>query len=127
MKYVTHKMKHSGQAMLIAVVFFLMISLIVVLGVATPILKQVRNSIELVRSKETYFLAEAGIEDALYRLRLNKTVSTGDSITLNGSTITLNVAPILGGEIITSTANNANRIRKAEITAIIGTGISFNY
>jgi hypothetical protein len=117
----------KGAAMLISVVFFLIISITIVVGIATPIIKQVKASTELVKAKETYYLAEGAIEDGLYRLRNNKALATGDVVSIAGSSATITYTTTSSGRVITATANVGGRIRKREIQVTAGSGASFNY
>ena len=72
------KMKYDkGAAMLIAVILFLFVSSTIVLGITAPILKQARISTDLVRSKESYYYAEGALEDAFYRIKNGKSISSG--------------------------------------------------
>jgi hypothetical protein len=117
----------KGAAMLISVMFFLIISMTIVLGIAMPIIKHVHSTLTLIQSKETYYLAEAGLEDALIRLKKNKIVSTGNTFTVNGYTATMNVVSNYNARTVTSTANRGGMIRKMEADVIAGVGASFNY
>jgi hypothetical protein len=127
MKNETRHRYNGGQAMLIAVMIFLAISLIIVIGIAAPILKQVKASTELIKAKETYYLAEGGIEDAFYRTLINKTVVSGDTIAIGNSTTTITLTNTIAGKIINARANIDGRVRIRELEIIKGTGISFNY
>ena len=69
----------SGQAMLLTVLFFLAISMSIVFGIATPILKQVRISKDILNSKESFFLANGAIEDIVYRLKSGKQVAASET------------------------------------------------
>ncbi len=51
-----------------AVIFFLFISLAIVFGAAAPALKEIKNSRELLSSKESYFFAEGALEDVVFRV-----------------------------------------------------------
>jgi hypothetical protein len=127
MKKLPLKAYRSGQAMLIAVIFFMVISLTMVLGIALPIMKQVKASTELVKAKETYYLAEGAIEDAFYRTLINKTIGSGDTVSLGSSTATITVTNTISGKIINALATIGGRVRVRELEIIKGTGISFNY
>ena len=117
----------NGQAMLIAVVFFLFVSITVVFGIATPILKQVRISKDLILSKGSYELANGAIEDILYRLQNNKQVASSELLTVGQVTVTSVVTNTATGKQIISTANIGNKIRKIKSNILLGTGISFHY
>ncbi len=117
----------SGQAMLLAVLFFLSISLTVVLGIAAPILKQVKIAGDVVRSKASYYLAEGALEDGLYRLKNAKNIVSGDTIVVNGYTTTLTLTTTGTGKIIEATSNRGGIVRKMQAQVVQGAGIAFNY
>jgi len=119
--------RQDGQAMLIAVILFLGISATIVLGIAAPILKQVRMAQDLIKSKESYFLAEAGLEDAIWRIRSGKNVISGETISLDGSTTTLTVTTFPNNRVINSTADRGGLIRKMEAKVVTGIGVAFFY
>lgn len=117
----------SGQAMLLAVLFFLAITTTVVLGTATPILKQVKISNETQRSKASYYLTEGAMEDALYRVKNAKNISSGETIVVNGYTSTINITTITNGKIIETITDRDGIIRKMQSQVTAGTGVAFNY
>ncbi len=121
------KNPQSGQAMLTAVIFFLFISTTVVLGVASPILKQARISNDLIRSKESYYFAEGRIEDAFYRIKNNKQIASSETDTLDGTVITTTTTNTATGKQVIATATTNNLVRKMKLDITLGTGISFHY
>lgn len=120
--------KERGQAMIVATIFFLVISLTIIFGISTPLLAQKRISSDLVRSRQSYFLAEAGNEDVLYRLENAMPVnSSGQTLTIGNSTVTTVVTPTPSGQTIVSTGNFNQRVRKVETKLRAGVGEAFNY
>ncbi len=118
---------NKGAAMLIAVIFFLFLSMTFVLGVANPILKQASVSKNIVFSTESYYLANGAIEDAIYRIQNGKNVVSGDTSLLNGYTATLTVTPTLVGKTITASSDRGGAIRNMEANVTAGVGAAFNY
>ncbi len=128
MKYYSQRHIHTaGQAMMLAVLFFLAISLTIVLGVATPILRQVKNANHAIKSKEAYFLAEGAMEDALYRVKTGKQVSSGDTVVVNGYTSTITITTTSSGKTIETVTNRDGLVRKMQAKVTAGAGIAFNY
>lgn len=117
----------GGQAVAIAVVFFLAISITVIIGIAGPILTDSYLGRNLERSKDTYFLAEALAEDIVYRLRAGKIVSSNEALTLLGNTASATVSDVSGGKQIISTGDIDSTIRRVQVDLILGTGASFNF
>jgi len=117
----------GGQAIITAVVFFLFVSITITLGVTGPIYKEVRLVRDLTDSKNSYFLAEGGQEDVVYRLKNGLQLSPSETISLNGGTVvTLNV-DTPGGKNIISSATTSSLVRRVQTSLIAGTGASFSY
>ncbi len=122
------KNSQRGQAILIAVLFFLAISLTVVLGVATPILQAVKIGNDLIHSKASYFLAEGALEDAVYRVKNGDMVNNGGTITVDGYTTTISVVSDGSDQqTIEASADYNNVYRNMQATVSAGTGASFSY
>lgn len=117
----------KGAAMLIAVILFLFVSSTIVLGITAPILKQARISTDLVRSKESYYYAEGALEDAFYRIKNGKSISSGDTIITNGYTTTITITTASGVKTILAVSNRDGIIRKMQSQVVAGVGASFNY
>src|SRR3989338_10355702 len=81
--------RNSGAAMLVSVVFFLFISLAIISGLVWPTVRQFKIANDLLRSHQSLFLSESGVEDAYFRLKNAMTVDLYPSLevlTLNYST-----------------------------------------
>jgi hypothetical protein len=117
----------NGQVMMVATVLFLVVSLTVILGLADPVLRQGRIAADLQGSRESYFLAESGIEDVLYRLRSGKPVGTSETLSLNGGTVTVSIVSTPTGKQIIATGDKDSDIRKIQSDVLLGTGIAFHY
>ncbi len=117
----------SGQAMLLAVLFFLAITTTIVMGTATPILKQVKISNDTLESKLSYYLAEAALEDALYRIKNGKNIVSGDTVVVNGYTATTTITTTTSGKTIETLATIDGKVRKMQAKLIKGTGVVFKY
>ena len=117
----------KGQVMLTIVVFFLSLSTVIVLGIANPVLKQVRISKDLIKSKTSYFAAEGSIEDFIYRLNTNKQVPASEVLTLAGASITTTVTNTATGKQIIALATVNNHVRKMQADIELGNGIAFHY
>ena len=117
-----------GQAMLITTVLFAAGTLAVVFGAIAPMIRAVQIGGDLQESKQSYFTAEAGAEDAYYRVRNNVAVTFPYTLTLSTSTadISLETTGILEEQIISKgNANNLIRTVVKELT--VTDGFSFNF
>lgn len=126
-KFNLNQKSTAGQAMLIAAIFFLVIATTVILGIAVPISKQVRIASDLVKSRSAFFLAEAGLEDVVYRIKNGFVVSGSEQVNINDSVVGVTVEDVTQGKIITATGDYQSYFRKAKVRLVIAEGIAFNY
>ena len=119
--------KNSGQVMLTAVVFFMFISVTIVFGIVSPILKQAKIGQENYKSKSSLYLANAGMEDVLYRIKNGKNYSATEVLALNGEYATTTTTDISGGKQILSTSKVNNNVRKIQVSLVLGSGAAFHY
>src|SRR3989344_2873849 len=120
--------KQSGQAMIISVVFFLFISLSVISGLVLSPLREFRNSNDLVRSRQSFFLSESGVEDAYYRLKSSMPIGSSTTLTLAGNTATTEITDSGYNEkTIVALGDVDSRERTNEVVLNTGTGVSFSY
>lgn len=113
--------------MLIAVIFFLIISSVILMGVASPVLREVRFANDLIESKQSLYSAESGIEDVTYRILNTMSVGASESMNVLGySTITA-ITDISGGKVILAEGNQGDYTRKVSTTIEEGEGVTFNY
>src|SRR5438067_960963 len=108
--------RQQGSAMLIAVIFFLVISLVIIFGVITPVVNQVLVGREKIQGKQSFYIAQTAVDDVIYRLNNSKTLSSTETITLNGNTATNTIADVVSGKNITTIASVTNDIKKIYTT-----------
>lgn len=121
------KNTQAGQVMIASVIFFLGIGLAVLTGVSQTTLRDLQGSQNVVKSRESYAVAEALHEDVLYRLQNGMNVSATESLTLNGYTASTTVVDVSGGKQVTSIGDRDSFIKKVSSYVITGSGMSFNY
>ncbi|MFZ2072190.1 MAG: hypothetical protein WAV10_00700 [Minisyncoccia bacterium] len=120
--------RNGGQAMIISVVFFLSISLIVISGLVSPSVREYKISNDLIRSRQSLFLAESGVEDAYYRLKNARSIGSSTLITVNGNTATTAITNTSASlKTITSLGDVFSRQRKSEMKISTGDGVVFKY
>ena len=108
-------------------IFLLVISTTIVLGLAGPVVQQIKIGTNTYKSRSSYFVAEAAIEDVLYRLKNNFSVSSSETLTLDGNTATVQVEDIGDTRLITTEGDDDGYIRKLKASVTVGVGASFNY
>lgn len=113
---------------MVLVFFFVFISLTILIGIVTPVVREFKIASDNLKSKQTYFLSESGIEDILYRLKNNKQVDTSENLILSNSSTTTTITDIPNNKKqITSLADTNSIQRKVSINVSAGVGVSFNY
>lgn len=118
---------NSGQAMMVATIFFLIVSLTIILGLAGPTVRAQKMTRELFLSRQSYFLAEAGMEDVIYRLKEGLSVDALETLSLDGSTVTTVTTDIPEGKEVVATGEVNNTVRKVATDLLMGIGVSFHY
>lgn len=118
----------KGAALTIAILFFLIISIAVAMGAVGPLVRELHGAQGLIKSKSAYFLAEAGSEDAIYRIKKGKQLSNPEVFSLNGGSVSVAVSAVSSSEkeIIASGSIAAND-RNVKLTISAGVGSDFSY
>src|SRR3989344_1573115 len=103
---------NRGAALTLAVLFFVIISIAIVMGSVSPVVRDFNAGSELINSKLSYFTAEAGGEDAFYRLKSGKQISSPEVTTLNGGSTSVTVVNVGSNEKeITSNSAVSSHVR----------------
>lgn len=114
--------------MLISVVFFLFISLAIISGLVGPTVREFRNASVNLNSKQSYFLAESGSEDAVYRIMNNMSVGSSETITLGSNSETTTIATLPGNIKQIASLGDVNSFqRKTSVVLKTGEGTVFKY
>ncbi len=120
--------RQGGAAMLIAVVFFLFISLAIISGLVSPTVREFRDASVNLNSKQAYFLAESGSEDAAYRIMNNKAVASTETLTLGSGSAMTTITTLVGNIKQSVSLGDINSYqRKSSITLKTGDGVVFKY
>ena len=119
--------------MIIVVLFFMFISLTILVGIITPVVREFKIATNNFDSKQSYFIAESGAEDMVYRVKNNMdvgTIGTDRTLYINNSFVSIPTTfTDLGGgkkQISTTGKVNSNE-RTVGLTLTTTTGVSFNY
>jgi Tfp pilus assembly protein PilX len=120
--------EQQGSALIIVMLLTIVTSLSIAMGLISPSIRSHRIAQNDLYSKQSYFLAESGVEDALYRLRHTMDVSSSETLVLGSHQTITTVTDInSSSKEITSLGDVSNRERKVSATVTQGVGISFNY
>lgn len=122
------KITQSGQVVVTFVVLISLVFLIIVSGFSSVVLKETKISRNLINSKKSFFLSEAGLEDVSYRIINGKKYNNNGTLSLDGFSTTIAVSDLVGGEKeISSHANVLDLARKSKLVLTTGDGVSFHY
>lgn len=128
MNTLQQKNTQSGQVMISFVMFFLVISLTIVIGIVGPVLRQYTQASQLIASKKSYYLAESGIEDIVYRLKHGLTTSSTETLVLGTTTATTTLTDLGGNQKeIKTLADTNNYERHLAVKLETADGVAFNY
>lgn len=120
--------RKNGQAALTAVIFFLAIFLTVTLGFSAMALRQASITRVNAQAVQSYFLAESGQEDAVYRLIAGKMISASETITTGTASVTTDIVQVGNTKEITSGGDADSSIRRVKtVLSENTTGVSFFY
>jgi len=125
-KYQNIKIK-NGQAAITAVIFLLFILLSILGAISNLALKEAKSAERGFRGRTAFFSAEAGVEDAVYRLKRGKNVTSSFSFSLNGSTVSTTVSNIIGGKEIKSNSEFLENFKSLYSKVVSGEGADFFY
>lgn len=118
----------KGSAMLIAVFFFMFISLAIVLTIVSPAARDLRVASTRYNSQQSYFLAESGVEDAYYRIKNSRQISTTENLVLGSSATTTTIADINSSQkTIAAMGDTGSYQRNVTMSISTGVGVSFSY
>jgi Tfp pilus assembly protein PilX len=122
--------KQTGQATLIMVIVIMAVLLIIVASIGLLTYNDLRTIGNSVDSSQSYFAAEAGVEDAVYRIARGKQYTTSYSLTVGSGSTQIDISGPLSALVVTSKGNISGRYRKLEVnlgTTQNTTNVAFNY
>jgi hypothetical protein len=116
-----------GAALLIFVIFFLFTSALLVAGIGRSVYQSMADVRVLYEGKRSFYAAEAGIEDAIYRHRDAKQYSNTESFTIDGNIVNTSRVHVVDVYEITATADASGAVRRSFVELAVGDGASFNF
>lgn len=121
------KIKNKGQVMLIVVILFMSISLIVVSGIVSPTIRNIKIPSDLLKSKQSLFLSESGVMDAIYRIKNNLEISNEEILSIDDQITTTTIIEDGDTVSIDSISNYYNYFRNIQAKMVRGSSVSFYY
>ncbi len=122
--------KQEGYIVSIITLFVLIIMLSFAITMSFTIAFRQKTATNNVKSTQSYYAAEAGVEDALLKLRSNPQMPlTSYSLSVNGATAQVTIPNIIAGSrAVASKGNNTGMIKNMQATySIDSQSISFHY
>ncbi|MBI3019821.1 MAG: hypothetical protein HYY60_00635 [Parcubacteria group bacterium] len=116
-----------GQAAIIAVLFLMSAMLVVTGGFSSLALRQAKIVRAADAGSKSYFLAEAGIEDAVYRLKTGREISDTETLVSGGTAESTVITR--DGDIwnIRAEGETKENIRAVAVSLTLGDDIQLNY
>lgn len=110
---------NRGQAVMVGVIFFIFTSLSIVLSLSSGIVSGLRVAREGLVSQDSYYAAESGLEDAIYRIKTGKNISGVELLTVGSTTATTTIIDLGNGQKQITSSSTAKLIYTRKIQAII--------
>lgn len=112
--------QNQGSALLLSLIIVLSISVLIGSGLSFLVLSGAANADNKIKSTQSYYLAEAGIEDILLRLKGNMQIINPNVIAIDGQSVTVEISDEIGGSrTIISQGNSDERVKKVAVTYTI--------
>jgi hypothetical protein len=112
---------------MIMVLLFALASYIAVAGVSRGMFEDRTVTRSLLDSRQGYYAAESGVEDAVYRHLEGMSIGTSEVISVGSSTATTTITNVLDEKWLSATAKVGALTRKTRSIIRVGNGASFNF
>ncbi|MBU6370676.1 MAG: hypothetical protein KGH93_01140 [Patescibacteria group bacterium] len=123
----------GGYAMIVTAIMFMAVSLVIALGLTTPIIRQIAETTDIWNAKQSYYVSQSGVEDVLYRLEsasFSQYIGSAEGITLNGAGATTTFSGSLSsqnGLTLSTLSNESGYDKTVKATVKQGAGVAFTY
>ncbi len=119
--------REAGQAVLFAVVFFVIGSLFLLYGIASPVLSGRALARAAENSQQSFFASEGGVEDAVYRAKNALPLSSVETLVLGGAEATTTITAVLDTKEIVALGESSDLVRVSKTVLQLGEGVNFNF
>lgn len=117
-----------GAAVIIAVLFFVVISTTLAIGLSSSVAREYVTARDFEKSKGAYYLSEAGHEDALYRIKTARPINSEEVLILNSNTATTTITSLSETQkTVSSKGDIASNTRRVKSTLTTSSGASFSF
>ncbi len=120
--------KENGHAMLITSILLVILISSMIGGLILTVVGDLGKTAMNFRSKQSWYLAEAALEDAIWRLNSGLNVSSGEELALFGQVAGITVATGSDGHVVSVVGRWQESVRAAQARIRVGSqGVSFQY
>ncbi len=121
--------QEKGAALILSVILIMSVSLIICLGLSFLTFNSLISARNKIKSAESYYAAEAGIEDSLLRLKESMQIFSPNNLVIGDNSANIEISELIGGSrTIISQGDAQERIRKLSVNYVVVTDeISFYY
>ena len=123
-------MSDRGQAALVVILALLSTSSILVVSLGAITFNEIKKLNNIVKSAQSYYVSEAGIEDAVLRIQNRMNYTNPYTLTVGDGSTVLVVSGTGSKPIVTSKGSVDGRVRKLQVglqASSTATNIAFNY
>jgi hypothetical protein len=117
------KKKGRGYVLVVALIFFLVASTVVISGLSDNIFRETKAVREESSSKQGYITSESALEDTVSRIKSGGVVQPLETLTIGSSTATVRTTSGSNGTVISSEAVSNGTYRSTQ--ANVAAGVSF--
>jgi len=117
----------GGQAIIIAVMFFLSGSLVIISGVTVPVLNEIETIKVLQDSKRSFYYSESGVEDASYRIKFALPIDSTEELIFDNGSATVSITDTGSQKEIFSKGSKYDHIRTSFASLTKTSGTDFFY
>lgn len=121
------KNKQGGHVVMFVVVIFLGITLALVVGMTSPVVKYILAERGIRTSNKNYVLAESALEDVLRRLQMGYIISANETENIDDGSVSITSMDTPSGKSVTAVSSAGTYIRKVKAAFVLGEGVSFHY
>ncbi len=122
------KKKNTGSVMIFTTLFFISISMILLSGLSYVSVKSIKNIRNTIIGKTNYYVAEAGMEDALYRLKNSFLIYPNTTLTIDANSASVNFIDTYDGyTTLSSVASTGGYYKSLQAKLTLSTNVSFKY
>ena len=120
----------EGQVTIATVLIILAGAVVLVAGLGLLTFNEIKKVNNVVKSAQSYYAAEAGIEDAVLRLRNRMSYDSNYTLNIGEGSTEVDISGPTTALVVTSRGNVSGRFRKIQVnltTSPSSTNLSFNY